>query len=126
MKPEADIGLEYIAWLQSQVEKHGGEILVAAQGGQAVGYAVILIRGPNEDDDEVAYDYAYVRDIAVTASQRGKGLGKRLLDACEQCASKAGAERLRISVLSQNLGARQLYTSFGFVERITEMEKALE
>ncbi len=126
MKPEADIGLEYIAWLQEQISKHGGEILIAAEADLVVGYAVVVTHMPSEDEDEIAYEYAFVRDIAVNERHRGKGIGKRLLTECEQRARDAGAERLRITVLSRNAGPRTLYTKFGFAERITEMEKPLK
>ena len=126
MKPEADIGLGYIDWLQDQIGKHGGEILIADEAGQAVGYAAVVTHMPSEDEDEIAYEYAFVRDIAVSASHRGKGIGRCLLAECEQRARNAGAERLRITVLSRNEGPRALYTNFGFAERITEMEKPLK
>ena len=126
LKPEADIGFEYIEALCAEIEKHGGAILVAEDQSQLVGYAAIFTSVPNDDDDEIAYNYALVRDLSVAASHRGKGLGKRLLAACEERARAAGAERLRIMVLSQNTGAHGLYTKFGFADRLTEMEKALE
>ena len=126
LKPEADIGLEYIADLNSETGKHGGAILVADDHGELVGYAAVFTAVPNDDDDEIAYNYALVRDLSVAAGHRGKGLGKRLLRACEDTARAAGAERLRIMVLSQNVTARRLYKQFGFAERLTEMEKPLE
>ncbi len=126
MKPEADIGLEYIAATRDQIDRHGGDILIAEEAGQAVGYAAVVTHMPSEDEDEIAYEYAFVRDIAVSAGHRGKGIGKQLLAHCEQLAGAAGAERLRITVLSQNEGPRALYAGFGFAERITEMEKPLK
>lgn len=126
MKPEADIGFEYIASLKSGIENHGGEILVAEEDGVVIGYAALFVKVPSEDDDEIAYDYALIRDVSVSANHRGRGLGKRLLTECEERARKAGAARLRIFVLSQNTGARRLYKNTGFAERLTEMEKALK
>lgn len=126
MKPEFEIGTAYIADLHSQIKSYGGDILVAEDDGTLVGYASLFVQVPSEDEDEVPYDYAYVSDVAVTANRRGKGLGRRLLAECEKIARSGGAERLRISVLSQNHSARKLYTSTGFAERITEMEKPLK
>lgn len=126
MKPAAEIGTDYIAELQKQIVTHGGEILVAEENGSLLGYAAVMFRIPSEDADEVPYEYAYISDVAVTAHKRGRGLGRRLLKECEKMARAAGAERLRISVLSQNQGAKKLYAASGFSERVTEMEKPLK
>ena len=126
MIPEEEIGLEYIARLESQIKSYGGDILIADDAGKPVGYAALFLNVPSDDEDEVPHNYALVADVAVTASHRCKGLGKRLLSACEQAAREAGAERFRIFVLSQNQHARTLYGAFGFQERVTEMEKALK
>ncbi len=126
MIPEDEIGLEYLARLHAQIKAHGGDILIADDAGKPVGYAALYLNVPSDDEDEVPYTYASVADVSVTASHRRRGLGKRLLAACEAEARKAGAERLRIIVLSQNRGARTLYAAFGFQERVTEMEKALK
>lgn len=126
MIPEDQIGLEYIARLESRIESYGGDILIADDAGEPAGYAVLYLEVPSDDEDEQPYTYALVADVAVTARHRCKGLGKRLLAACEERAIKSGAERLRIFVLSQNQHARTLYGTFGFNERVTEMEKALK
>ena len=125
MKPEAEIGSEYIAKLESDAAAYGGQILMAEDAGRPIGYATIFTHVPSEDEDEVPYTYALVSDVAVTGDQRGKGIGRRLLETCEDVARQAGAERLRIFVLSQNQRARNLYGAFGFAERVTEMEKPL-
>ncbi|MEM8689494.1 MAG: GNAT family N-acetyltransferase [Pseudomonadota bacterium] len=126
MIAENEIGPEYIARLESQIKSHGGDILIADDGGTPVGYAALYLNVPSDDEDEIPHTYALVADVAVTASHRCRGLGKRLLAACEDRARSAGAERFRIFVLSQNQHARTLYGTFGFKERVTEMEKSLK
>lgn len=126
LKPEAEIGLDYIADLEAQAKANGGGILIAEKAGDAVGYAAVFTHVPSEDDDEIEYTYALVRDLAVTAGARGQGLGRRLLEACEAIAVEAGAERLRIMVLSENRQAKRLYGAFGFADKLTTMEKPLE
>lgn len=126
LKPEADIGLDYIADLVAQAKAHGGGIVIAEKAGEPVGYAAVFTHVPSDDDDEIEYTYALVRDLAVTAGTRGQGLGRRLLEACEAIAVEAGAERLRIMVLSENTQARRLYGAFGFADKLTTMEKPLE
>lgn len=126
MKPADDILGDYLDDLLDQCTEKQGAILVAERGGRVIGYVCVLGAEPNEDSDEIDYTYGYVRDVAVTEACRGSGVGRRLLDAAEDFARKAGAEILRIHVLAGNEGAAGLYASHGFRNRVLEMEKRLE
>ncbi|MEM7427205.1 MAG: GNAT family N-acetyltransferase [Pseudomonadota bacterium] len=125
MKPPEALGADYFDGLLDDMKSQGGAILIAENRSIACGYAVYLTHVPNDDEDEIDYTYAYVSDVAVTAEARGRGVGRMLLDACERGAREAGAQVLRISVLSQNERAIGLYRSFGFSDRVTELEKRL-
>lgn len=52
--------------------------------------------------------------IGVAESVRGKGYAKRLLQAFEQAARKAGFKEIVLSVESDNLNALAVYQKFGF------------
>jgi ribosomal protein S18 acetylase RimI-like enzyme len=54
--------------------------------------------------------------IAVSAEERGRGIGRRLLQAGVEWAKEAGVEKLVLSVYPHNEVAIALYRSFGFVE----------
>ena len=125
MKPPESLTGTYFDKQLLEIERFGGAILIAENDGIACGYATYMTHCPNEDEEEVEYTYGYVADLAVTAEMRGAGTGRRLLEACEQGARAAGAKVLRISVLSQNERALGLYRSFGFSDRVTELEKPL-
>ena len=125
VKPPEMLSDAYFDKHLSDVEQYGGGILIAENGDKPCGYAVYMTHFPNDDDDEIDYTYAYVADLAVTAEVRGRGIGRKLLETCEQAARAAGAEVLRIHVLSQNEPAIGLYRSFGFSDRVTELEKPL-
>lgn len=47
---------------------------------------------------------------------RGCGVGRALLDACVAYCERVGYARFRLSVVEDNLPARQLYERYGFVE----------
>lgn len=51
--------------------------------------------------------------IALLSEERGKGLGRRLINELQQEASAAG-KPLTLSVSTQNAGAQRLYTALGF------------
>ncbi len=58
-----------------------------------------------------------VQTIAVSASHRGKGLGRKLLEALVGQAKRLGSEQILLEVRVDNEPAIKLYQSFGF-ERI--------
>ncbi|MEM7223748.1 MAG: GNAT family N-acetyltransferase [Pseudomonadota bacterium] len=126
MKPPEAIGDWYVDGLLESCRTKQGRILVACDGGAPVGYAVILTEVSSEDElDEIDFTYAYVQDIAVGARMRRRGIGARLLGACEEIARAAGARWLRISVLSDNQPAVGAYLKTGFKPLFTELEKPL-
>ncbi len=89
-------------------------ILVAEIGGEVVGYVAIhwvpfpMIQGCE----------AYVSDLLVSRSDRGAGIGRRLLETVESEARERGCSRL---MLNQDRAApsfaRRFYPKHGFRER---------
>ena len=57
---------------------------------------------------------AYIYDIEVAESQRGRGLGRRLLGAGHQDMRAAGASMVGLNVFGHNARARSLYDSAGY------------
>lgn len=77
------------------------------------------------DEDGVCVGFALVRRIldeaelmlvAVVPEARGRGLGRRLLDAAMTGARLRGARKLFLEVRDGNIAAAALYRSAGFVE----------
>jgi len=52
--------------------------------------------------------------MGVTASARGRGIGRKLIDAGLAEADKLGIDRVELLVLGSNIVARTLYESAGF------------
>src|SRR5262245_53471547 len=91
---------------QSTILDIGGTIFVALRDGNVVGTAAITPHAPDE---------AELLKLAVAESERGRGLGRCLLNECIERARAMGTRRL-VLVSSTKLGpALRLYESAGFV-----------
>jgi len=59
----------------------------------------------------------YICGMAVDEEQRGKGIGKLLLNEAERTAHALGFSKLSLIVFEQNAGAKRLYDRHGYVEK---------
>jgi ribosomal protein S18 acetylase RimI-like enzyme len=125
MLPPEDIAGWYVDALKADCRQHAGHIRMACINGRVAGYCAILTRVEADDIDETPYTYAYVSELAVAEHARGNGIGKALLADAEQLARTAGARWLRVSVLTRNTLAHEVYKSYGFTDRLVNMEKPL-
>lgn len=124
--PVDAIGPWYVEALLKACGETRGALLVAERAAALVGYAAVMCVVASEDIDDVAYTYAKVSDLLVAARFRGQGIGRQLLDACEQRARAAGARWLRITAMAGNARARDAYERFGFRDLLVDMEKPLD
>jgi ribosomal protein S18 acetylase RimI-like enzyme len=125
MLPPEEIAGWYVDALKQDCRQHAGHIRMACIDGKVEGYCAILTRVEADDVDEIPYWYAYVSELAVAEKARGMGLGKALLADAERLARAAGAKWLRVSVLTRNTLAHEVYRSYGFADRLVNMEKPL-
>lgn len=124
--PVEYLGAWYVNRILSDAKKAGGDLLVALVDGEVLGYATLFTCLSSEEDyDETLYTFAHVGDLAVKNSSRGKGIGRKLLQACEKMARDAGQKWLRVSVLATNTAAHRLYESQGFRDQLILLEKPL-
>lgn len=59
-------------------------------------------------------DEVQILNITVAHSQRGKGIGRRLMDYALRRANELGARMVMLEVRKSNTTARELYTKAGF------------
>lgn len=100
------------SWYVDELAK-GGAIIRASRGDRLVGYCAVslqLLR--DETFDSMAT--ATVITLSVHESERGGGVGSRLLDAAEAFARSQGADTLALEVMPGNDRARGLYERRGF------------
>jgi GNAT superfamily N-acetyltransferase len=67
----------------------------------------------------------WIQNIEVFSGHRGKGYGRKLLEAAEQHSMEHGAEEIGLNVFGQNTVARSLYESSGYEISSLQMRKWL-
>jgi ribosomal protein S18 acetylase RimI-like enzyme len=60
---------------------------------------------------------AHVEELYVLPAERGRGLGRALLEAAMEAARKAGATHIELTTGEDDVAARSLYESAGFTNR---------
>jgi len=73
----------------------------------------------------VAGDLAWLFDIEVEGSMRGRGYGRRLMGLLEEEVAALGLGRIELNVFGHNEVARRLYEDLGYVEMSRQLFKEL-
>jgi ribosomal-protein-alanine N-acetyltransferase len=79
--------------------------LVAIRGGRRVGFVVVEAHGRG---------LSSIQAIAVPSSERGQGVGERLMAAAIRLAAGAGSRTLRLCTAQANVEALSLFLKAGF------------
>lgn len=126
LRPPDQIGEAYVEALIEACRRHKGHILVATVDGEVAGYAVVLTEvAVVNDPEELPHSYADLKDLAVKTEHRRQGIGAHLVARCEHIAREAGAPWLRVTVLSGNRPALNIYDRAGFTPLVGVLEKRL-
>jgi GNAT superfamily N-acetyltransferase len=104
----------YVDDLLARRRKETVEILVAEIEARVVGWIGIVAEYTSEDILEQHREFAYITDLIVLEAYRGRGVGRRLLEAAEAYAASKGAKRLKVGVLAANGDAHRVYAAAGF------------
>lgn len=92
-------------------------VLVAEEDGRILGTATLELEDRvqgGHDRPPLAPTEAHLRMLGVHPEARGRGIGRRLMDACIQEARRAGKTILTLDTTGQMRVARRLYESMGF------------
>jgi GNAT superfamily N-acetyltransferase len=100
--PDADV----LAHWRIMLDDPGVAVLIAEQEGRTVGY--------------VAFDAAWVRQLAVHPDRWGTGVAEGLMSAALMGIAAAGSARARLWVLADNTRARRFYERTGWFRGVEE------
>ena len=95
-------------WRRSTFEglllRHDTDLLAADRDGRLVGYAICW----------TVVDQAELGNVAVAPHERGRGTGRRLVEAGIERVRRRGAREVFLEVRASNHGAQALYEQLGF------------
>lgn len=95
-------------------------VRVGTVDGRPVGFVVCCVL-PNSPVYRIRW-IGYVNDICVTASARGRGIGRALVEDAVTWMRAAGAESIEVYVAKANAGAARFWRSLGareYLERLS-------
>jgi ribosomal protein S18 acetylase RimI-like enzyme len=111
-------------FLGSQLEEPEVVVLVAEQGGEVTGYAYAGVEG--RDYMSLRGPAGVLHDILVDPAHRGRGIGRKLLDAALEFLREHGAPRVVLSTAEHNEAAQRLFAGAGFRRTMIEMTRELD
>ena len=94
-------------------------LFIAEADGERVGALWLTTRSP---DGSAA---AWIHEIEVEESQRGKGFGRAIMLLAEEECAQRGIDAIRLNVFGPNTTARNLYESLGYDVLTQRMGKRL-
>lgn len=123
-----EYGEKYFAYLQGLIKKHEGIILLAVSRNEAVGFIAGYIE-PKDEEDIITNrcpKRGIISDLAVTASRRGSGIGKDLMNAIERYFMEMNCEFVALDLFAPNDTAKKFYDSLGYTPRNIELYKRIK
>lgn len=95
----------------ARVRAAGGEVLVAVDDGEVVGMLEVLALPHVQHAGGTA---AELESVHVAASHRGRGVGRRLVEAAVAWAAARGCYRVQLTSHLERTGAHAFYERLGF------------
>jgi GNAT superfamily N-acetyltransferase len=122
---DPDFAIEHWRELQRRhAEKHGVLLIAEDEGGPA-GWAFAHDESAELFVVEAERSHGFLAEIFVIPEARGKGLGRALIEGCEDWARSRGHKLLTVGVLAKNPSAIRAYEGAGYVPYWTTMRRYL-
>lgn len=126
MQPWRDAGLwlqTVEGWITESINQHEQKTMVFIaedETGERVGFATV-----SHSQHFTGQPQAYIGELATSESAEGRGVGRALVEACEQWAREQGYTMLVLSTGAGNTRALRFYSHLGFHEEDVTLTKLL-
>ena len=114
---DRDWGWRKARHVEADARRYPAGIFVAEVDGRVAGYISTWI----DRESRVGH----IPNLALTAADRGRGIGRRLIERALSHFRTAGLAVARIETLDQNSVGQRLYPSLGFVEVARQIHYAM-
>jgi GNAT superfamily N-acetyltransferase len=115
----------YLAEVFRNCAESSGRIFLADADGAVVGFVCVLAKVFPSADDGLE-PHAYISDLVVRATHRGRGVGRELMVRAESFAREVGAKKLKVGVLVRNVATHAFYRAGGFRDYTVQLVKPLD
>ena len=95
--------------LEEEYLNSSGEFMVLIKAQMIIGFFALLPSTNNQVE---------LKRLYLTANERGRGLGKYLLNLAIKTAEQSGYNRMHLETTSKFVQAVRLYREFGFINKI--------
>ena len=120
-KPDGQDGFR--TWMAESVENEKRVLIIAEVDGRVAGFVHgELVNSPPPMEDKTS---AYISDVSVGFEFRGKGIGRKLMDAALAKLAEIGAEDVTLLAAVKNECAVGFYEALGFERHNISMWKSL-
>jgi ribosomal protein S18 acetylase RimI-like enzyme len=97
------------------LKKHPSTLIVLARAGDSfVGLTTCFVNFATF----TVKPFINVHDVIVTQSWRNRGVGRRMLEKVIELADESGCSKVTLEVREDNLNAKHLYNSLGFLDAV--------
>jgi ribosomal protein S18 acetylase RimI-like enzyme len=100
-----------------------GLVLVALDKGQVVGYALSEIKEPPKGSKREKY--GYISHMAVTASYRRRGVGKKIFDEIMKWFYSKNIDRVEVEITTKNQVASSFWEKHGFTDYMRKLYRQI-
>ena len=110
-------------WITASIEQHGQTAMVFVaedDHGERLGFATL-----SHATHFTGERQAYINELATSEQAEGRGVGKALIEACEQWAREQGYRIIALSTGAANLRALGFYHHLGFRDEDVKLVKLL-
>jgi ribosomal protein S18 acetylase RimI-like enzyme len=123
MRVGGDVAAGYARFLGSQLTNANGTVLVAVSRQTVCGYVYTTIEPRSWES--LREEAGFIQDLIVTATERGRGVGTRLMVAALEWLRQRGVPRALLHTAVGNAAAQRLFDRLGFRPTMIEMTREL-